>query len=741
MTGPKPDRDAGGNRREGDYEDWSRSELIARLQALEQAISEGWGGGPPAGALHPRQSESGTGVRDLHDLQTQFAASRAPAPHFRDAAPVGYLALDREGVIAGINLTGARLLAGDPDALEGEPLSAYLDPADVQPFQTYLETLFETGQAAAIELHFRTLPEAAPRSMVLEGLLTPGHHYGYPVARLVLTDITEIKVAQAHQMRANRALRSLNAVHKAEQETNEPGALLHRICRFLTRSMGFQLAVVMVPDEVDPDQLILAASAGLDQLLSCALHPATWDLPAGAPGPLAAAATCARPLVAQARPADPRDGARPDQPDCIQLGAAAALPLRSEEGLMGVLGLYAAGPEAFEQAEMEWLEEVAAETTVAWRNLELRWARDTLERERAWLTQILDSSPEFVAIADTEGRVLYRNPGALRLLGRSSVELPPGTPMERDYAPWAADTLRTTVLPTVRESGVWRGEMALLCREGREIPIFQVIIGHFDEDGGLVRVSTVGHDLSALKQQRLALERQSRLAALGELASVLAHQLNQPLTAASNFAEGTLNHLEEAADPPDALRSGLEQVQEQVQKAGSVVRNLRNFLKEGKPQVQAVDLNSLIREVAPAVTYQGPETPYRLYLDLDPELPPGQADPIQLREVVLNCLNNAIEAMAEAPPADPEVRITTRATADGLEIQVRDRGPGLPATLREDIDQPLFTTKASGLGLGLAICRSVMEAHGGGFWATDNSNDRGATFHLVLPRATRPEEG
>ncbi|MEF8792538.1 ATP-binding protein [Thiohalorhabdus sp.] len=727
MTDPQPDpkRRPTDHLAAEDYSGWSRAELVARLRALEGGHAEA-----------PKANRPPHGPRDH---QTRYDPQRQPSDHLGGRAPMGYLALNQEGRIASINATGAHMLASKsrPLELEGEPLSAYLDPTDVQPFYSFLQNLFRTDQAASIELRSPTYLALPPRSLVLEGLPPRENHHGQPVVRLVLTDITETKAAQAQQNRANLALRSLNAVHKAEQETADPQALLYRVCDYLTSSIGFRLAVVMVPSEKDPEELETATSAGPDRLLACAMDPATWDLPPNAAGPLKAAA-CSRSLVVKARPGDPPEGTQgaQDHTDCLHLGSAAALPLRTEEGLLGVLGLYSGHPGAFDAAEIAWLDEVAAETALAWRNLELRRARAVLEQERSWLTQILDASPDCVAIADAQGKILYRNQGALRLLGYAAGELPLGLSIEAAYAPWATDRLRATVLPAIHEVGVWRGEMALLSREGREVPIFQITIGHHDENGELVRLSMVGHDLSALKQHRMDLERQSHLAALGELASVLAHQVNQPLTAATNFAEGTRNYLEAMEAPPDFLRSGLDHILEQTHKAGGIVQSLRNFLQGGKPQIQPVDLNHLIREVVPAVSYQGPEAPYRFYLDLEPELATAQADPIQLREAILNCLNNAVEAMAEAPPADPEVCITTQTTAEWLAIRVRDRGPGLPEELQKGIDRPLFTTKASGLGLGLSICRSIMEAHGGRFWATDNTDDRGATFHILLPLGT-----
>ena len=729
MTGPKADPPGGDSSHpppEADYSRWSRDDLIARLRALEGKLPEG--------------SEANRTGSDLRDHQTRSEALHPPSPHLSDATPVGYLAVDQAGVIRVLNTTGARMLANASASFEGQPLAAYLDPADVEPFQAFLEALFEKGQAARIELRLQSTPAGPPRYVALEGLPPTDHQLDSPVVPLILTDLTEIKTAQAQQARVNRALRALNAVHNAERDTADPEAMLHRICNFLTGSIGFQLAVVMAPGKEDREALATVTSAGSERLLECALDPATWNMPEPADGPLKAAADCSQPLLARARQAESMVEAErsSEAMPCFGLNTAAALPLRTDEGLLGVLGLYTTAPDAFESADMAWLDEVAAEVAGAWRQLELRRARQALEKEQAWLTQILDASPDFVTIADARGKVLYRNQGALRLLGYAAHELPLGTSMDRDYAPWAVDRMHATVLPAVRQSGIWRGELALLCRAGREIPIFQVTIAHRDENGELVRLSTIGHDLSALKRQRLDLERQSHLAALGELASVLAHQINQPLTAAINFAEGTRNHLANMADPPDSLRSGLDKVLEHVHQAGSIVQSLRHFLEESQPRLQPVDLNHLIRELVPAVTYQGPEAPYHLQLDLDPELPTGEADPVQLQEALLNCINNAIEAMAEDPPEDPEVRITTCTIADNLEIRVRDRGPGLPENLRDSTHRPLFTTKASGLGLGLSICHSVMEAHGGRFWAAANANDLGTTFHLTLP-LTNPQ--
>ncbi|HKJ88948.1 MAG TPA: ATP-binding protein, partial [Gammaproteobacteria bacterium] len=315
-------------------------------------------------------------------------------------------------------------------------------------------------------------------------------------------------------------------------------------------------------------------------------------------------------------------------------------------------------------------------------------------------------------------------------------------------APAAAERLLEEAFPRARQEGVWMGEAALRHRKGRDIPVAMVLVAHMNGAGEPERFSLVAHDLSQFKDQQAELEGTRRLVTLGELGSVLAHQLNQPLATAMNFAQGTIQRLE-SQDETGNIKYGLEQVLSYVRQAGEIVWGVRHFLRSGEPKADPTQLNQLIRRLTPE-HLQGGARDFRLELELDPGLPVVKADPILITECLRNLVQNAVDAMeAEAGEERREeqgvVTVRTLPRPGGLvEVQVADTGVGLPEVLREDPVQPLFTTKSGGMGLGISICRSIVESHDGSLWANANSPEPGTTFHLTLPvcqEQTNCEEG
>jgi signal transduction histidine kinase len=236
----------------------------------------------------------------------------------------------------------------------------------------------------------------------------------------------------------------------------------------------------------------------------------------------------------------------------------------------------------------------------------------------------------------------------------------------------------------------------------------------------------------ALRHQN-ALAHVDRLNILGEMASGLAHELNQPLSAISTYCQSGLRILETVPDPPDMLTHVLEASSRQAKRAGNIIHRMREFAAKGKVQPAAVDINRLIADATdffrPELNRQG----ITLQLDLAAGLPPVMADSIQIEQVLLNLFNNAGEAMAGVDPGSRRLAIASRLLEDGqIEIRVSDNGHGLRAETRDRIFDIFFSTREGGMGLGLSISRSIVEAHGGRLW-TDTQQERGATFRFTLP--------
>jgi two-component system sensor kinase FixL len=236
-----------------------------------------------------------------------------------------------------------------------------------------------------------------------------------------------------------------------------------------------------------------------------------------------------------------------------------------------------------------------------------------------------------------------------------------------------------------------------------------------------------------LRHQREELAHVSRISTMGELASSLAHELNQPLTAILSNAQAAQRFL--AANPTDLeeVREILKDIVQDNSRAGEIIRRMRRLVKKEGLEFAPLDLGSVIGDVVLLARSDAVFHNIRVSLEIDPDLPPVRGDKVQLQQVLLNLLLNAFDAMRDCPANEREIRL--RAERDGARmatVAVRDHGTGLGSEKLETIFQPFYTTKRDGLGMGLSISRSIIEAHGGHLWA-ENNPDRGATFYFTVP--------
>jgi two-component system sensor kinase FixL len=226
----------------------------------------------------------------------------------------------------------------------------------------------------------------------------------------------------------------------------------------------------------------------------------------------------------------------------------------------------------------------------------------------------------------------------------------------------------------------------------------------------------------------------SRMSAMGAMASTLAHELNQPLAAISNFISGTKRMAEKPEVPREVLVRALDGAESAALRAGEILRRLRELVSHGRVTVQVEHLPQLIEEacVLAFVDEHALGLEHRLALDADAEW--VRVDRIQIQQVVINLVRNAVEAMAGQ--ARREVVIAARLTGSMVEVEVVDTGGGIAPEHLPDLFSEFMTTKSGGMGLGLPISRTIIEAHGGKIWA-GNRDEGGAWFRFTLPRARR----
>jgi C4-dicarboxylate-specific signal transduction histidine kinase len=249
-------------------------------------------------------------------------------------------------------------------------------------------------------------------------------------------------------------------------------------------------------------------------------------------------------------------------------------------------------------------------------------------------------------------------------------------------------------------------------------------------------------DITEPKQaalQREELAHLSRVALLAELSGSLAHELNQPLTSILSNAQAAQRFM--AHQPPNLaeVSESLTNIVESDKRAGEVIRRLRAMLRKEPADFRPIELNEVVQDVLRIIRSDLLNKNVDVQLRLQPDLPRSEGDRVQLQQVLLNLIVNGSDAMRDT--RDREMIIHTRSTAaGGVELTVSDRGHGIPADDLHRIFASFVTSKPEGMGLGLAVCKTIIESHGGRLWATNN-NDVGASLHFSLPVFPAPENG
>jgi len=231
-----------------------------------------------------------------------------------------------------------------------------------------------------------------------------------------------------------------------------------------------------------------------------------------------------------------------------------------------------------------------------------------------------------------------------------------------------------------------------------------------------------------------------RLSTMGEMATGLAHELNQPLSAIANYASGCNRRLQAGIGDTQALLGALNQIASQAERAGEIIRRLRNLVGRQAPVRGRVDLNELVREVCGFVEFEARKTGVVIEFDLSRRALPVEVDLVQIEQVLLNLIRNALDALQESAPERRRLVIRTRAEGrHEVHVSVQDSGDGIAPEAADRLFDPFYTTKATGMGMGLPISRTIIDDHGGRIWVSSEPG-RGTTFHVVLPNQAQLED-
>jgi C4-dicarboxylate-specific signal transduction histidine kinase len=224
----------------------------------------------------------------------------------------------------------------------------------------------------------------------------------------------------------------------------------------------------------------------------------------------------------------------------------------------------------------------------------------------------------------------------------------------------------------------------------------------------------------------------ARLVTVGEMATTIAHELNQPLAAITNYSMGCVRRLRSGNWREAELIDAMEKGAAQAERASKVIQRVRSFVSRRAPNLVSCDINEVITGVGSMISVEARQRGASVTLDLSHVIPYVHADPVLMEQVILNLARNAIEAMEDNSADERQVTIRSRAyEEETVEIEVSDHGRGIDPQLEGNLFTPFFSTKPHGTGLGLHICRSIVEAHGGHVWLTRNA-EKGVTFHFSL---------
>jgi two-component system, LuxR family, sensor kinase FixL len=372
--------------------------------------------------------------------------------------------------------------------------------------------------------------------------------------------------------------------------------------------------------------------------------------------------------------------------------------------------------------------------------------RDITERKESEvrLRSIVETVPDAIIVIDAMGKIESFSPAAARLFGYEAEEVIGQNVRMLMPQPYrdAHDGYLARYMQTGERRIIGIGRIVVGQRKGGETFPMELAVGEFASPNGNFFTGFV-RDLTDRQEAERRIEdlqtellHASRLSVMGQMASTMAHELNQPLTAVSNYLEAARHLLSLGASAPEQIGDLMEKAVAQAQRAGEVIRQLRQFVAKGETERHTQNLNQLVEEALALGLLGARQSGVRVSLELDHDLPPVLVDPVQIQQVVLNLVRNAMEAMEAMERR--ELMIATRIAGEEVEVSVADTGPGIAAELAERLFQPFVTTKKTGMGLGLSICREIVEAHHGHL-TTATRSEGGTVFRLRLPKVNADE--
>lgn len=367
-------------------------------------------------------------------------------------------------------------------------------------------------------------------------------------------------------------------------------------------------------------------------------------------------------------------------------------------------------------------------------------AEQALRDEHAFRKAMEDSIIIGMRARDMEGRITYVNPAFCRMCGYTAEELVGRTPPLPYWDPEHLDMHEEQNARVLAGAAPNEGfESSIRNKDGHIVNTMTYATPLINAEGrqtgwisSVVDVTERKKAQALQRQQEEKLEQTARLVTMGEMASTLAHELNQPLSAIASYTTGCLNRLESGDYNREELTGALHKLARQAQRAGRIIRQVHDFVRKREPHRVVCGLEDIIEDSVAFIEPLARKQQVRLLRLLPPHLPHLLADPVLLGQVLINLMRNGIDAMAATVPERRQLAVEAEILGDHIEICIGDRGSGIAPEVAEKIFTPFFTTKAEGMGMGLNICRSVIEFHGGRLWFEPGA-EGGTVFIFTLP--------
>lgn len=367
-------------------------------------------------------------------------------------------------------------------------------------------------------------------------------------------------------------------------------------------------------------------------------------------------------------------------------------------------------------------------------------ARRRAEAERTRLVTAIDELVEAVVITDPDGTIEDVNPAFERMTG-----YPPSEAIGQNMRILKSGkhdrAFYKELWDTIKRGQVWTGTFINKKKDGTLYEEEESISPVRDEHGKITNFVAVKYDVTErklaaeqIRKHQDELAHLSRLSTMGEMATELAHELNQPLASIVNYTSGCVKRIKAGRPDLQELVAVLNDASSEAQRAGEIIKRIRRFVQKREPARTNIDIAELIRQVLDLMRHDLQQQGIQMRLEVEEHMPTLQGDRIQLQQVLINLLRNSIEAMNETEMKHR--RLTVGATTDNhdcMTIFVHDTGCGLGEVDPDSVFEAFYTTREDGTGMGLAISRTIIEAHGGHLEVTNNA-DGGCTFHFSLPR-------